>query len=148
MDIPIIFVTCHNFITVCSWRRFGINIHELRLLFHWSLFLGVELTTFQALRPPQWYLTHPNGYSNIVHSMAINNSLWMDIPIIFVTCHNFITVCSWRRFGINIHELRLLFHWSLFLGVELTTFQALRPPQWYLTHPNGYSNIVHSTYGN
>ena len=49
MDIPIIFVTCHNFITACSWCPFGINIQELQLIFHWSLFVGVELTIFQAL---------------------------------------------------------------------------------------------------
>ena len=59
---------------------------------------------WRGKRPPQWYLTHSNGYSNIVH-MAINNILWMDIPIIFVTRHNFITACSWHRFGINLTQL-------------------------------------------
>ena len=90
---------------VCSW---GSKWHELRLG------SGNDLSHVPSLN--QWY---PCSLTCYVSSVLNELTHWGQDKMDAISQTTFSNAFSWMK----MYECRLRFHWSLFLGFELTIFQ-------------------------
>ena len=122
------------------------KLYEFRLKFHWSLFLGVQLTIFQHWCRKwlganqatnhylhQWWLIHWRIYA----SLGLNELQYIPRNM---HMYGFVVLCFVvvkQSFIMNSHEVFIHIHQGYFAG----TGAIVRLPQCQWSKPDGYGKI-------